>query len=116
MNYLDLTDEQVMAEVGNFGPGMVGAYLFERAEYLRTVGMNNTLGPEFRSHEFVPSEAAMADLEARGMVKAVEFPVMAPVPPSDGVESVEWESTESPTVEVVASPVKRGPGRSRKEK
>ncbi len=94
MNYLDLTDEQVLAEVGNFGPGFVGQYLFERAEYLRVVALNNTLGPDARSHEFVPSEAAMKDLEARGMVKALE---------------VEVAQTE-------AQPVKRGPGRPRKEK
>jgi len=94
VNYLDLTDEQVLAEVGNFGPGFVGQYLFERAEYLRVVALNNTLGPDARSHEFVPSEAAMKDLEARGMVKALE---------------VEVAQTE-------AQPVKRGPGRPRKEK
>lgn len=87
MNYLDLTDEQVMAEVGSFGPGMVGQYLFERAEYLRTVAINNTLGPESRAYPFQPSEKAMADLAERGMVKAL-----------------------------VMEPVKRGPGRPRKEK
>lgn len=113
MNYLDLTDEQVLAEVGNFGPGFVGQYLFERAEYLRVVALNNTLGPDARDREFVPSEAAMQDLEDRGMVRVVEMEV-APVPPSDGVEDVEWEATETPTVQVASSPRKRG--RPRKEK
>ncbi len=104
-----MTDEQVMAEVGNFGPGMVGQYLFERAEYLRTVAINGTLGPESRDYPFQPSAAAMADLEKRGMVKAVEIVVEAPVPPSDGPEDME---TVTPDV----TPVKRGPGRPRKEK
>ena len=111
-----MTDEQVMAEVGNFGPGMVGQYLFERAEYLRTVAINGTLGPESRDYPFQPSAAAMADLEQRGMVKAVEMTFMKPVeevsqptPPSDGPEDMEAVTPD-------VTPVKRGPGRPRKEK
>lgn len=85
VNYLDMTDEQVLAEVGNFGPGMVGQYLFERAEYLRTVALGNTLGPEARDSVFIPSAAAMEDLAARGMVVAVEMVAPSEVPVKRGL-------------------------------
>lgn len=118
MNYLDLTDAQVLDLAGPCGPGIIGQYLFERAEWVKVHNPLGAMGPDALDRKFEPSEKAMADLESRGMVKAIEVDVVsavvAPVPP--GVESVEWESTESPTVQVVESPVKRGPGRPRKEK
>lgn len=109
MNYLDLTDAQVLDMASVYGPGMIGHYLYERAEWVKVHNPQGAMGPDALDVRFEPSEKAMEDLASRGMVKEV---VLAPVPPSDGVESVEWEATESPTVQVV----KRGPGRPRKEK
>lgn len=92
MNYLDLTDAQVLDMVGVYGPGFIGAYLFERAEWVRQHNPNGAMGPDAVGKEYVPSEAAMQDLAARGMVVAVEAFV------GEGDEK----------------PVKRGPGRPRK--
>lgn len=99
-NYQDLADAEVLDMASIFGPGFVGAYLFERAEWVRQHNPNGAMGPGAVGKVYEPSAAALADLVERKMVVDV-----------NGVESVAWEATASPTVQVTE---KRGPGRPKK--
>lgn len=91
-NYQDLTDAEVVEACAGMGPGYVGAYLFERAQWAQSERTGNA---------YVPSPAAIADLQARGMWR----------------EAVE-EASEEPVAPIVAdapeAPVKRRPSRPRK--
>jgi hypothetical protein len=101
MNYLDLADRDVLDLCGDFGPGMVGAYLFERAEWIRQHNPLGAMGRDAMDKQYEPSDAAMADLEARKMVQKVVF---------------EKEPEDAVLEYAGLAPVKRGPGRPRKEK
>ena len=93
MNFQDLSDQQVLDAVGHLGPGMVGRYLFERAEWIRARDAEGRLGPAMLDgHDgaYHPSEAACEDLTARGMLVEVTVPIE------------------------VDTPLKRGPGRPKK--
>jgi hypothetical protein len=86
MNYQDMKNDEVLAAVGTLGPGMVGKYLFERAEWIRANDPSGSLGPGMIG-AYVPTEGAKADLRERGMLKEVADDA--------GLESVEVPSPES---------------------
>lgn len=92
MNYLDLSDAEVLDHASIYGPGFIGHYLFERAEWVRQHNPQGAMGKDAMDLRFVPSDKAVADLKERGMWR----------------EPVEAAETE----QVV---VKRGPGRPRKD-
>ena len=86
MNYQDMKNDEVLATVGSLGPGMVGAYLFERAEWIRAHDPSGSYGAAMIG-AYVPTEKAKADLRERGMLKEVADDA--------GLEPVEVPSPES---------------------
>jgi hypothetical protein len=106
-SFEDLSDAEVLDAVGPLGPAFAGAYLYERAEWIRAKNPGGVLGPGMfdAADRYVPSNAACADLAERGMLVAVDFVIAEPV------EEPEAEPVEEPVGEAV---VKRGPGRPRK--
>lgn len=92
-NYQDLSDAEVVDLCAGMGPGYVGAYLFERAQWVQH---------ERTGDAYVPSPAAIADLQAKGMWRAADLFTAEP------------ESHPEPDVEGVVVPRKRG--RPRKER
>lgn len=93
MNYLDLSDAEVLDHASIYGPGFIGHYLFERAEWVRQHNPQGAMGKDAMDLRFVPSDKAVADLKERGMWR----------------EPVADEAVVEPVV------VKRGPGRPRKD-
>lgn len=91
MNYLDLSDAEVLDHASIYGPGFIGHYLFERAEWVRQHNPQGAMGKDAMDLRFVPSDKAVADLKERGM----------------------WREADEAVVEPVV--VKRGPGRPRKD-
>jgi len=70
VNYQDMKNDEVLAAVGTFGPGMVGHYLFERAQWILANDPSGSFGPGLIG-SYVPSEKAKADLRERGMLRVV---------------------------------------------
>lgn len=79
-NYQDLGDSEVLTLCGNAGPTIVGAYIHERAEWIRRNNPEGRYGPTIANDgpegPYVPSDAAMADLVSLGMdrTKTVSTP------------------------------------------
>lgn len=98
MNYLDLSDAEVLDHASIYGPGFIGHYLFERAEWVRVHNPNGAMGRDALDAHYVPSDKAVADLKERGMWRE---------------DAVAFTPVEPLVVQPVV--VKRGPGRPRKD-